>query len=121
MQAPNRVSRRVRRSKGDLLDQKWLTYLLVLILIALIGIFVVSLRFQDELVQYAKDFVQRAKEALSASLGLKVTLRGSEYQSIANRSPFVSHATSPKPCSFSPIESFLILLTALELKSTAIQ
>ncbi len=121
MQARNRVSRRVRRSKGDLLDQKWLTYLLVLILIALIGIFVVSLRYQDELVQYAKDFVQRAKEALSASLGLKATLRGFEYQSIVNRFPFAPLATSPKLCSFSPIESFLSFLTTLELKSMAVQ
>lgn len=121
MQARNRESRRVRRSKGDLLDQKWLTYLLVLILVALIGIFVVSLRYQDELVQYAKDFVQRAKEALSASLGLKATLGEYEYPGIVKRFAVAPIATSLKLCSFSPIESSPIFLSTLKLKSTAIE
>lgn len=121
MQARNRVSRRTRPSKGDLLDQKWLTYLLVLILILLTGVFVVSLRYQEALVRYAKDFVQLAKDALSASLGLKATLRGFEYQSFVNRLTFAPVASSPKLCSFFPINSFLHLLSALESEPVVIE
>ncbi len=121
MQARNRVPRRTRLSKGDLLDQKWLTYLLVLILIVLIGVFVASLRYQDALIRYAKDFVQRAKDAVSASLGLKEILRGLEYRSFVNRFAFAPAAASSKPCNFSPIDSFLHFLTVLESKSIAIE
>ena len=85
MQSRNRVPSRTRKSKGDLLDQKWLTYLLVLILIALIGVFAVSLRYQEAVVRYAKEFIQRAKDALSASLGLKGMLGGFESQSFIKR------------------------------------
>ena len=121
MQARNRVPRRTRLSKGDLLDQKWLTYLLVLILIVLIGVLVASLRYQDALVRYAKDFVQRAKDALSASLGLKEMLGGFECQSFVNRFAFAPVVASPKLCNFSPINSFLHFLTAVESKSMAIE
>ncbi len=121
MQARNRVPRRTRLSKGDLLDQKWLTYLLVLILIVLIGVFVASLRYQDALVRYAEDFVQRAKDAVSASLGLKEILRGLEYRRFVNRFAFAPATAPPKPCSFSPIDPSLYHLTALESKSIAIE
>ena len=121
MQARNRVPRRTRLSKGDLLDQKWLTYLLVLILIVLIGVFVASLRYQDSLIRYAKDFVQLAKDAVSASLGLKEMLRGLEYRSFVNRFAFEPAAVPSKPCNFSPIDSFLHFLTVLESKSIAIE
>ena len=121
MQARNRVPRRTRPSKGDLLDQKWLTYLLVLMLVLLTGVFVVSLRYQETLVRYAKDFVQLAKDALSASLGLKAMLRGFEYQSFVNRLTFAPVAVSPKLRNFSPSNSFLHLPSALEFKSVVIE
>ena len=85
MQSRKRLPSKTRRSKGDLLDQKWLTYLLVLILIALIGVFVVSLRYQEAVVRFAKELVQRAKDALSASLGLKGMLGEFESQSFIKR------------------------------------
>lgn len=121
MQARKRISRRTRQSKGDLLDQKWLTYLLVLILIVLIGAFMVSLRYQDALVRYAKDFVQLAKDAVSASLGLEDVHRGFKHQSFVNRFAFRPVAASSKLCNFSPIGSFLHFLTAFESKSVVIE
>lgn len=93
----------------------------MLILIVLIGVFVASLRYQDALIRYAKDFVQRAKDAVSASLGLKEILRGLEYRSFVNRFAFAPAAASSKPCNFSPINSFLHFLTVLESKSIAIE
>lgn len=121
MQAKDRVSKRVGQSKGDLLDQKWLTYLLVFILIVLIGVFVVSLRYQDALVRYAKDFVQRAKDAVAASFGLKEMLRGFEYQSFINQFAFAPVTASHKLCNFSPTKSFPHFLPALESKSMAME
>lgn len=121
MQARNRVPRRTRLSKGDLLDQKWLTYLLVLILIVLIGVFVASLRYQDALVRYAKDFVQRAKDAVAASLGLKEILKRFEYQSSVNQFAFAPVSASFKACNFSPIDSFLYFLTALESRLSTVE
>ncbi|MDE0298209.1 MAG: hypothetical protein OXN17_06225 [Candidatus Poribacteria bacterium] len=107
MQTRYRNPRKSRRSKGDLLDQKWLTYLLVLILIALIGIFVASLRYQDALVRYAKDFVQQAKDAVSASLGLKAMPREIENGGIVDRLTVLPDTASPKPYRFSPLDFLL--------------
>lgn len=117
MQSRKRLPSKTRRSKGDLLDQKWLTYLLVLILIALIGVFVVSLRYQEAVVRYAKELVQRAKDALSASLGLKGMLGEFESQSAAKPFAFEPVSLSRIMCGISPINSFLQFLTTLESKS----
>ena len=121
MQARDRVSKRVGQSKGDLLDQKWLTYLLVFILIVLNGVFLVSLRYQDALVRYAKDFVQRAKDAVAASFGLKEMFRGFEYQSLVNQIAYTPVVASNKLCNISPTNSFPHFLSVLESKSMAME
>ena len=117
MQSRNRVPRRSRRSRGDLLDQKWLTYLLVFVLIALVGVFVASLKYQEAVVRYAKDFLERAKDALAASLGLKGMLEEFESQNLIQRFGLSPKAVSPKLCNVSPINSFLNSLTAFKSKS----
>ena len=109
MQARRPLSSRIRREKGNLLDQKWLTYLLTLILILLIAIFAVSLTYQEKLVQHANDLLQRAKKALFASLGLNTMFKLFEYHSFVNCFILSAPAASRNLCSLVPINLFLPL------------
>ncbi len=52
------------RTKRDLLDQKWLTYFLIFVLILLIAIFVLSLRYKDSIVRYAEQLLHNVKQLL---------------------------------------------------------
>ncbi|MDE0187357.1 MAG: hypothetical protein OXP71_18110 [Candidatus Poribacteria bacterium] len=58
-------SKRPIRAKRDLLDQKWLTYFLIFVLLLLIAIFVLSLRYQDSIVRHAKRLLHHAKQLLN--------------------------------------------------------
>ena len=58
---PIRTVRRPIRTEKNLFDQKWLTYLLTFILILLIVIFVLSLKYQDRIVEYVKKLLIREK------------------------------------------------------------
>ena len=117
MQARKPLPSRTRRAKSDVLDQKWLTYLLTLVLILLIAIFAVSLTYQEKLVQHTKDFLQRAKKALLASLGLNTKFKGLDYQSFVNSFIFSPLAASPSLCCLVPFALFTPLVNAPEFKS----
>lgn len=85
MQMRNPVLTKMRRAKGGLLDQSWLPGLLTVILILLIAIFAVSLRYHENLVQYAEIFLQRAKKAFLASFGLTTSFKKSPYRSVVGQ------------------------------------
>jgi t-SNARE complex subunit (syntaxin) len=61
---PIRGTRRILNKERDLLDQKWLTYLLTFILILLVVVFVLAVTNQAWMVQQAKWIVKQAKLGL---------------------------------------------------------
>lgn len=58
---PIRGTRRIINKERDLLDQKWLTYLLTFILILLVVVFVLAATNQAWMVEQAKWLVKQAK------------------------------------------------------------
>lgn len=48
-------NKKQQRQKDGILDQKWMTYLLAFLLIVLIGVLVVSLKYQDEMINFLRD------------------------------------------------------------------
>ncbi len=58
---PIRGTRRLITKERDLLDQKWLTYLLTFILILLVVVFVLAVTNQAWMVQQAKWIFKQAK------------------------------------------------------------
>ena len=58
---PIRRTRRTINKERDLLDQKWLTYLLTFILILLGGIFVLAATRREWVIHQAKWFVKSVK------------------------------------------------------------
>ena len=55
-------SNRQAQPKKGILDQKWVTYALALLLLALIVVFVASLRYQDEVINFFKNLFRFGKE-----------------------------------------------------------
>jgi len=55
-------SNRQAQTKKGILDQKWVTYALALLLIVLIVVFAASLRYQDEIINFFKRLFRFGKE-----------------------------------------------------------
>ncbi len=60
---PIRRTRRIINKERDLLDYKWLTYLLTFILVVLVTIFVLAVTRREWLIHQAKWFVKSVKLA----------------------------------------------------------
>ena len=58
---PIRRMRRIINKERDLLDQKWLTYLLTFILVLLGGVFVLAVTRREWIIHQAKWIVKSAK------------------------------------------------------------
>ena len=58
---PNRRTGRTINRERDLLDQKWLTYLLISILVFLVAVFVLAVTRREWLIYQAKWIVKSAK------------------------------------------------------------
>lgn len=56
-----RNTRRVEPGSG-FLDKKWVTYVLAFLLIILIFVLIISIRYQDEVINFFKDLFRRSKD-----------------------------------------------------------
>lgn len=95
MQTPSSTSRRRHRKKSDVLDQKWLTYLLVFILILSIAVFVVlsSPKYKKQITEFVKGLFHKEKKVPRPRPGLGAEVGGFGNAGIANVRFLKNHAS----------------------------
>ncbi len=117
MQMRDHVSTKTRRAKGGLLNQSWLPNLLMLVLMLLIAVFLVSLRYHENLVHYAGVFLERVKKTFFSSFGLNTNFTESQYRRVAGGFVAFSCALPIRLCEPPPANRSLPFIRVLESRS----